>query len=202
MRSSSARPDVHIYCAAAAHQRARTPAHHSHRSLAARMAAQPFDLNTGVVTDDVRTRDFFEAVGIELHKSEQCEQLTQFLLDNCAAVNVGILKKTCTAVTFNEGMSKCGLALGFKVCVESFLGFQFKVADADKKGRSKAGVGGTKEKRFCKNRPSLSVELGEAGVAAIRLKPSFFYAELGKVDPQRCYLKSTQVQYSFESEPC
>eukprot|EP00965_Chrysotila_dentata_P114339 3779067-Pleurochrysis_carterae.AAC.1 len=77
---------------------------------------------------------------------------------------------------FKAGMAKAGLEAGFMTMVESFWGFKFFVAAVEQEEKAGAKVsGGNREKKHCKGRASLSEELGEAGLAALRLKPAFFY---------------------------
>eukprot|EP00965_Chrysotila_dentata_P100360 3315729-Pleurochrysis_carterae.AAC.1 len=53
----------------------------------------PFELVIGEVSDSIKTLKFFEGMGNEVRKPEQCEELVRALIQNLNAATVGIFKK-------------------------------------------------------------------------------------------------------------
>eukprot|EP00965_Chrysotila_dentata_P057629 1911006-Pleurochrysis_carterae.AAC.2 len=132
---------------------------------------EPVEINLkkGPVSDDVRTADFLYSVCKGLKHMDKCAFLCDWLHGKCAATAVGILKQTCTAVTFKKGIKEAGLMGRSMCCVNKHIGAKFKVAEDDSKVAT-ATTGGPKAKKNCKhNKGTLTAELGLTGVADIKL---------------------------------
>lgn len=119
------------------------------------------------------TNEFFHELGRLVDKVEALQALGSHLLSTYGVPNVGMLKEMITTTNMRDSLQECGLNESYATTIGTFL-----TADGDDAHKFKNPLkrksgflctlpaqGGTKEKKMCTDRDTLTAELGgRAGV--------------------------------------
>jgi hypothetical protein len=116
--------------------------------------------------DTHRTAEFFRDLG-DLVGNHDCATLGNYLVSELGAVTIGLLKQQVTAVDMREALQHLGMKESYADTIAMFLTgpnaapHKFKVARVKRDNEGGGGpVGGHKLKKLCRDRPTISIELG------------------------------------------
>lgn len=127
------------------------------------MFATTWKIGAAAPDPQLATGEFFDELGQLVGKGEALKELGSYLTGEYGVPTVGMLMEQLTATGMRDSLQHCGMRESYEATIGQFLtgpdepNHKFKVPR--KRGCSDVR-GGTKEKKACAGRGSLTVELG------------------------------------------